>query len=321
MRRTSLLLSLALGSGLVACSSDADTKTDTGTGTADTGCNLFSGEGCEDSGTTDTGSTDTGTGGSDTDATDTGSTDTGATDTSSTDTSSTDTGGATNPRAESQALLSFCADAIDSLCDHLYDCSAEFADKRLEFETSFGFTDAEGCKLALPPVFDGLCAPEVSAAAEGRVRRDTGRFDRCVAFAAVADCATYLANTPESDLCFSPLPVVGAIADGDFCARTSECASATSRCTVNDPTAFSAGGICEPALGAACVDASTCLSSQYCDQPGNDWEVATGVPGVCAPRAAAGAACEDQAGCLGGLTCISDIGQGQGGEPIDGSCR
>ncbi len=316
MRRTSLLLSLALGSGLAACSSDADTKTDTGTGTADTGCNLFSGEGCEDSGTTDTGSTDTGTGGSDTDATDTGSTDTGATDTSS-----TDTGGATNPRAESQALLSFCADAIDSLCDHLYDCSAEFADKRLEFETSFGFTDAEGCKLALPPVFDGLCAPEVSAAAEGRVRRDTGRFDRCVAFAAVADCATYLANAPESDLCFSPLPVEGAIADGGFCARTSECASATSRCTVNDPTAFSAGGICEPALGAACVDASTCLPSQYCDQPGNDWEVTTGVPGVCAPRAAAGAACEDQAGCLGGLTCTSDTGPGQGGEPINGTCR
>ena len=314
MRRTSLLLSLALGSGIVACSSDADTKTDTGTGAADTGCNLFTGEGCEDSGTTDTGSTDTGT-------TDTGASDTGASDAGATDTGATDTGGATNPRAESQAMLDFCADAIDSLCDHLYDCSAEFADKRLEFETNFGFTDAEGCKLALPPVFDGLCAPEVSAAADGRVRRDTGRFDQCVAFAAVADCATYLANTPESDLCFSPLPVVGAIADGGFCARTSECAIATSRCTVNDPTAFSAGGICEPALGAGCVDASTCLPSQYCDQPGNDWEVTPGVPGVCAPRAAAGAACEDQVGCLGGLTCTSITGPGPNGEPISGTCN
>ena len=69
MRSTGLLLSLALGSGLVACSGEADTKTNTGA--ADTGCNLFSGEGCEDSGTTDTGSTDT--------------------------------GGATNPRVESQS--------------------------------------------------------------------------------------------------------------------------------------------------------------------------------------------------------------------------
>lgn len=311
MRRTSLLLSLALGSGLVACSSDAATKTDTGTGTADTGCNLFTGEGCEDSGTTDTGSTDTGTGGSDTGAADTGATDTG----------STDTGGATNPRDESQALLSFCADAIGSLCNHLYDCSAEFADKRLEFETNFGFTDADGCKLALPSVFDGLCSPEVSAAAEGRVRRDTGRFDRCVAFIAVADCATYLANTPESDLCFSPLPVVGAIADGGFCARTSECSSAASRCSVNDPTALSAGGICEPALGASCQTAETCLPSQYCDQPGNDWEVAPGVPGICAPRAAGGAACEDQQGCEAGLACDASAGAGQGGEPINGTCR
>jgi hypothetical protein len=101
MRSTGLLLSLALGSGLVACSGEADTKTTADTGSADSGCNLFTGEGCEDSGTTDTGSTDTGTGGSDTGATDTGATDTGA----------TDTGGATNPRAESQALLSFCAGA------------------------------------------------------------------------------------------------------------------------------------------------------------------------------------------------------------------
>lgn len=308
MRRTGLLLSLALGSGLVACSSETDTSNTADTGAADTGCNLFTGEGCEDSGTTDSGSTDTGTA------------DTGTTDTGTTDTGSTDTGGASNPRAESQALVTFCADAINSLCDHLYDCSAEFVDKRLEFETNFNFTDAEGCKLALPPVFDALCAPEVSAAAEGRVRRDTGRFDQCAAFIAVTDCATYLANTPESDLCFSPLPVVGAIADGGFCARTSECASATSRCTVNDPTAFSAGGICEPALGASCTTADTCLPTQYCDQPGNDWEVAPGVPGVCAPRAAAGAACEDQVGCLGDLTCTS-TGSGQGGEPINGTCR
>lgn len=305
MRSTGLLLSLALGSGLVACSSDADSKTDTGTGTADTGCNLFTGEGCEDSG----GGSDTGGGSGTGGGTDTGSTDTGA----------TDTGGTTNPRDESQAMLDFCADAIDSLCDHLYDCSAEFADKRLEFETNFNFTDAEGCKLALPPVFDGLCAPEVSAAADGRVRRDTGRFDRCVAFAAVTDCATYLANAPESDLCFSPLPVIGTIADGGACARTSECANATSRCSVNDPTGISASGICEPALGASCQTAETCLATQYCDQPGSDWDVAPGVPGVCAPRAAGGAACEDQDGCLGGLTCTSDF-NGQGGEPIDGTC-
>jgi hypothetical protein len=306
MRRTSLLLSLALGSGLAACSRESDAGTTADTGAADTGCNLFTGEGCEDSGTTDTGSTDTGTGGSDTGATDTGS---------------TDTGGATNPRDESQALLSFCAGAIDSLCDHLYDCTAELAEARAEIETSLGFTDAEGCKLALPPVLDGLCAPEVSAAAEGRVRRDTGRFDRCVAFAAVTDCATYLANAPESDLCFSPLPVVGTVADGGSCARTSECSRATSRCSVNDPTAQSAGGICEPALGASCQTAETCLGTQYCDQPRNDWEISPGVPGVCAPRAAAGAACEDIDGCIYPLGCSSDEGYAANGEPINGICR
>ena len=312
MRRTGLLLSLALGSGLIACSSESKTEE---AAPADTGCNLFTGQGCEDA------STDTGTGGTDTETTDTGTTDTGTTDTGTTDTGTTDTGGNTNARAESQAILDFCADAIDSLCDHLYDCSAEFAEKRLEFEANFGFSDAETCKLSLPPVFDSLCGPEVNAAAEGRVRRDTARFDRCVAFAAVSDCATYLANTPESDLCFSPLPVVGTIADGGSCARTSECSSATSRCSVNDPTALSAGGICEPALGATCVDASTCLANQYCDQPGNDWEVAPGVPGVCAPRAAGGAACEDQQGCEAGLSCNSTAGAGLGGEPINGTCR
>lgn len=307
MRSTSLLLSLALGSGLVACSSETDTNTAADTGAADTGCNLFTGEGCEDSGGSDTGG-GSGTGG----GSDTGG---GA------DTGSTDTGGTTNPRDESQALLSFCADAVPSICDHLYDCTVEFADKRAEFEVNFGFADAEGCKLALPPVFEGLCAPEVIAAAEGRVRRDTGRFDRCVAFAAVTDCATYLANAPESDLCFAPLPVVGTVADGGACARTSECSNATSRCSVNDPTGITASGICEPALGASCQTADTCLPTQYCDQPGNDWELAPGVPGVCAPRAAGGAACEDQQGCEAGLSCNSSAGAGQGGEPIDGTCR
>ena len=307
MRRTGLLLSLALGSGLIACSSESKTEE---AAPADTGCNLFTGQGCEDA------STDTGTGGSDTETTDTGNSDTGTTDTGP-----SDTGGNTNARAESQAILAFCADAIDSVCERLYDCVDEFAEKRAEFETNFGFTDADGCKLAMPPVFDGLCSPEVSAAAEGRVRRDTGRFDRCVAFIAVTDCATYLANTPESDLCFSPLPVVGAIADGGFCARTSECSSATSRCTVNDPTALSAGGICEPALGASCQTAETCLPSQYCDQPRNDWEIAPGVPGLCAPRAAAGAACEDIDGCVDPLGCSSDEGYAANGEPINGTCR
>lgn len=308
MRSTGLLLSLALGSGLVACSSETDSNTTADTGAADAGCNLFTGEGCDGSGS-DTGSTDTGTA------------DSGTADSGTTDTGSTDTGGATNPRAESQALLDFCADAIDSLCDHLYSCSAEFADKRLEFETNFGFTDAESCKLSLPPVFEPLCGPEVNAAAEGRIRRDMNRFDRCVAFATVSDCATYLANTPDTDLCFSPLPVVGTVADGDICARSSECASGLSRCSFLDPLGLSPNGICEPALGAACLDATTCLPSQYCDQPGNDWEVTPGVAGVCAPRAAAGAACEDQVGCLGSLTCTSSTGTGQGGEPINGTCR
>jgi hypothetical protein len=312
MRTTGLLLSLALGSGLVACSSESYTNTAADTGGADTGCNLFTGEGCED-----TGGSDTGGGGADTGASDTG----GGTDTGATDTGAADTGGTTNPRDESQAMLDFCADAIDSLCNHLYDCSAEFADKRLELETNFNFTDAEGCRLALPPAFDGLCAPEVSAAAEGRVRRDTGRFDRCVAFAAVTDCATYLANAPESDLCFSPLPVIGTIADGAACARSSECAAATSRCTVNDPTASTAGGICEPALGASCQTAETCLATQYCDQPGSDWEVAPGVPGLCAPRAAGGAACEDLEGCVAPLGCSGNEGYAANGEPINGTCR
>jgi hypothetical protein len=312
MRSTGLLLSLALGSGLVACSSESDTNTAADTGSADSGCNLFTGEGCED-----TGGSDTGGGGADTGASDTG----GGTDTGATDTGAADTGGTTNPRDESQAMLDFCADAIDSLCDHLYDCSAEFADKRLEFETNFNFTDAEGCKLALPPVFDGLCAPEVSAAAEGRVRRDSSRFDRCAAFATVTDCATYLGNSDENDLCFAPLPVVGNVADGASCARTSECAAATSRCTVNDPTAFTAGGICEPALGASCQTAETCLATQYCDQPRNDWEIAPGVPGLCAPRAAAGAACEDIDGCVAPLGCSADEGYAANGEPINGTCR
>lgn len=306
MRSTGLLLSLALGSGLVACSAETVTNPTADTGAADTGCNLFTGEGCQDSGTTDTGSTDTGTGGG---------------DTSTSDASVADTGGATNANAESEAILEFCADAIDSVCEHLYDCPAELANERAEFETNFGFTDVASCKLALPPVFDSFCGPDANAAAQGRVRRDTGRFDRCVAFAAVSDCATYLANTPESDLCFSPLPVVGAVADGGSCARTSECSSATSRCSVNDPTAQSAGGICEPALGAACQTAETCLGTQYCDQPRNDWETSPGVPGVCAPRAAAGAACEDVDGCVSPLGCSSDEGYAANGEPINGTCR
>jgi hypothetical protein len=305
MRRTGLLLSLALGSGLVACSSESDTGSGADTGTADAGCNLFTGEGCEDTGGSDTG----------------GGSGTGTTDTGTTDTGTTDTGGSVNGREESLAILEFCSDAIDSLCNHLYDCTVEFADKRAEFETNFGFTDAESCKLALPQVFDGLCGPAANAAAEGRVRRDSSRFDRCAAFATVTDCATYLGNSDENDLCFAPLPVVGNVADGASCARTSECAAATSRCTVNDPTAFTAGGICEPALGASCQTADTCLPTQYCDQPGNDWEVAPGVPGVCAPRAAGGAACEDQQGCEAGLSCNSSAGAGQGGEPIDGTCR
>ena len=305
MRSTGLLLSLALGSGLVACSGEADTKTNTGA--ADTGCNLFTGEGCEDSG----GGSDTG-GGSGTG---------GGSDTGATDTGPSDTGGTTNPRDESQAILEFCADAIDSVCERLYDCTAEFAEKRSEFEASFGFTDAESCKLALPSAFDSFCGPDANAAADGRVRRDLARFDRCVAFAAVSDCATYLANAPESDLCFAPLPVVGAVADGGACARTSECSSATSRCTVNDPTALSAGGICEPALGASCQTAETCLATQYCDQPRNDWEIAPGVPGLCAPRAAAGAACEDIDGCVDPLGCLGDEGNAANGEPINGTCR
>jgi hypothetical protein len=50
MRRTGLLLSLALGSGLVACSDESDTGTGSDTGSPDPGCNLFTGVGCEDTG-------------------------------------------------------------------------------------------------------------------------------------------------------------------------------------------------------------------------------------------------------------------------------
>ena len=308
MRRSGLLLSLALGSGLVACSSDSKTEE---SAPADTGCNLFTGEGCEDA--SDTGASDTG--GSDTGVSDTGGSDTGASDTGSTDT------GSANAGVESQALLDFCADAIDSVCDHLYDCADEFADQRAEFETAFGFFDKESCKSSLPTLFDPLCDPEANAAAGGRVRRDTARFDRCVAFAAVDDCATYLANTAESDLCFALLPVEGTVPNGGNCARNSECADPLSRCSAIDPTASTAPGVCEPALGASCLDATTCLSTQYCDQPGNDWEVAAGIRGVCAPRSGEGAACEDLYGCIDPLGCSGDQGYAANGEPVSGRCQ
>jgi hypothetical protein len=75
---------------------------DADTGTADTGtsCNLFTGEGCEDTGTADTGrdtgTTDTGsdtdTGTEDTGTADTGTADTGTADTGTADTGTADTG-------------------------------------------------------------------------------------------------------------------------------------------------------------------------------------------------------------------------------------
>jgi hypothetical protein len=296
MRRTSLLLSLALGSGLFACSSETDTNTTTDTGAATSGCNLFTGVGCEDSGTTDTG---------------TGVADTGT----------TDTGGALNPAEESAAILAFCAAAVASLCDRLYVCSAEYAERRAEFEAAYGFSDKASCKIWLSADFDLRCAPDADAAASGRVRRDPVRFARCESLLAETDCPTFAANEAELDGCFAPLPVVGNTPNGTECARTSECADPLSRCSTFDATALSGSGVCEAALGASCQAAETCLPSQYCDQPGNDWEIAPGVPGVCAPRGEAGAACEDLSGCAGGLTCTSSSGAGAGGEPINGTCR
>jgi hypothetical protein len=291
LRLPLLLATLALAS---ACSSE-ETGTETEADTA-TGCNLFTGVGCEDSGTTDTG---------------TGVADTGT----------TDTGGALDPAEESAAILAFCADAVASICDHLYDCSAEFSEKRAEFEAAFGFSDRSSCKISIAVAFEPRCVPEANAASSGRVRRDPARLSRCEALLAEAECSTFVAGSAERDACFTPLPVVGSAANGISCARTSECSDPLSRCSTFDPAALSASGMCEPALGAACQTADTCLPSQYCDQPGNDWEVAPGLPGVCAPRAAGGAACEDQQGCEAGLTCNSSAGAGQGGEPINGTCR
>ena len=83
------------------------------TGTADTGCNQFTGEGCADTGTADTGPPDTGR--TDTSPTDTSPTDTGVTDTGATDTSVTDTGPSDTGLADTTPIVTtdLCINAAD----------------------------------------------------------------------------------------------------------------------------------------------------------------------------------------------------------------
>ena len=107
--------------GLLDCIDDRCEGVDADTGTS---CNLFTGAGCEDTGTLDTGTEDTGTacnlftgeGCADTGTEDTGTEDTGATDTGATDTT-VDTGTDTGDFQES------CSNGTDDDGDGDADCA------------------------------------------------------------------------------------------------------------------------------------------------------------------------------------------------------
>jgi cysteine-rich repeat protein len=159
------------------------------TGSADTGCNLFTGEGCADTGSADTGR--------DTGSTDTGSTDTGSTDTGRTDTGPTDTGADTTDTGPSDTGVADTTPVVTTdLCINAADRSV------LAGDGAAMVTDAaEGCGLScLGDADPGACAGDCLATETGLTNGCAGCYAGAVV-CWITNCLAPCAADRDSRAC------------------------------------------------------------------------------------------------------------------------
>ena len=248
--------------GLLDCIDDRCEGVDADTGTS---CNLFTGEGCEDTGTTDTGR--------DTGSTDTGSTDTGRTDAGPTDTGS-DTGSDTGPSdtgvADTTPIVTtdLCINAADRAV-LAGDGAAMVADA------------AQGCGLGcLGDADPGACAGDCVATETGLSNGCAGCYAGVVV-CSITNCLAPCAADPDSRAC-GDCQAANCIDDFRACTGSDSTGSGTTDTDASDTgttdtdTSGSGSG-----TGPACGD-NTIDAAETCDD-GNvdDGDGCSSICGIC----------------------------------------
>lgn len=220
-------------------------------------------------------------------------------------------------RADAGAFVPTAPDclAAQRRCDALAECGTD-GDRAFN-RALFGYLDDADCLATLTVKVDGRCYDIDSSLEAGRVAVDRRRLSACKRALDALSCGAYLAasfNPPAA--CVGPPLITGRVELGDECTFDEECVS---------PGVCSDGGVCatlpergEACLGTRCASGLTCdgtgkcggsatclrdtecAASEYCDQPGNDFEVMATMPnlmGTCVAKIAPQAACDDLAAC------------------------
>ena len=239
--------------GVLDCIDDRCEGVDADTGTS---CNLFTGEGCEDTGTTDTGR--------DTGLTDTGSTDTGRTDTGPTDTGS-DTGSDTGP--SDTGVADTTPIVTTDLCINAADRAV------LAGDGAAMVTDAaQGCGLGcLGDADPGACAGDCVATETGLSNGCAGCYAGVVV-CSITNCLAPCAADPDSRAC-GDCQAANCIDDFRACTGTDSTGSGTTDTDASD-TGLPDGG---PGCGNGTRD-----SGEACDD-GNrsDGDGCSSICGIC----------------------------------------
>ena len=265
--------------GVLDCIDERCQGADADTGTADTGCNLFTGEGCEDTGTADTGCNQfTGEGCADTGTADTGPTDTGRTDTTPTDTGAdttdtgpTDIGTDTTDTGPSDTGVADTTPVVTTdLCLNAADRAV------LAGDGAAMVTDAaQGCGLGcLGDADPGACAGDCVATETGLSNGCAGCYGGVVV-CSITNCLAPCAADPDSRAC-GDCQAANCIDDFNACTGTIGPDPGDTGTTDTDAsdTGLPDGG---PACGDGAVDAA-----ESCDDGNrNDGDGCSSICGIC----------------------------------------
>lgn len=199
------------------------------------------------------------------------------------------------------------------LCDALEQCGD--ATRHAQYRSAFHFSTSSECIPALTAALDSDCYKIESSIAAGLVTEvDEEARLTCEKFTGLNGCEAFL------DRPFRPIPWCrdrpfvsprvwpggsctwdGECTDHFICGEGGACVRAPRRdepChnrSCEDGLFCEADGVCRGVTD--CESDGQCGESEYCDQPGTDFEVGESVGGQCTPRLQEGSICDSVEAC------------------------